>query len=146
MPDIQISYLAIALAVFANFILGFVWYTFLFKRAWAIEMGFDPDMEPEKGEMQKGMLLTILGNIFMVWVLAHTIAVWNPVTWGLAPNEYSDACRALLTAFFSWLGFSVPLLLSGVAWGRQSWKLFSINAAYYLLAMAVVAMILVFVK
>ncbi len=144
MPDIDVSYPAIAVAVVANFILGFLWYTFLFKRTWAIEMGFDPDMEPEKGEMQKGMLLTILGNFLMAWVLAHNIAVWNPTTWGLAASEYANACRALMAAFYTWLGFSVPLLLSGVAWGKQSWKLFSINAAYNLLAMVVVAMILVF--
>lgn len=143
MPSIHVSYVAIAIAVFANFILGFVWYTFLFKRAWSIEMGFDPDMEPEKGEMQKGMLLTILGNFLLAWVLAHNIAVWNPTTWGLAPSEYSDACRALMAAFYTWLGFSVPLLLSGVAWGKQSWKLFSINATYNLVAMIVIALILV---
>lgn len=145
MPDIQVSYTAILIAVFANFILGFIWYTFLFKRSWAIEMGLDPDIEPEKSDMQKGMLLTILGNALMAWVLAHNIAVWNPPTWGLAASEYSDLCRALMAAFYTWLGFSVPLLLSGVAWAKQSWKLFSINATYNLLALVVVAMILVFV-
>ena len=32
---------AVLIAVVANFILGFLWYTPLFGKAWAKEMGFD---------------------------------------------------------------------------------------------------------
>jgi Protein of unknown function (DUF1761) len=47
-----------------------------------------------------------------------------------------------MAAFYTWLGFFVPVLLSGVAWEKKSWKLFSINAAYHLLALFLVASIL----
>jgi Protein of unknown function (DUF1761) len=75
MPEIQVSLLGIALAVVVSFFFGFVWYTIIFGRAWALEMGFDPDEKPERREMIRGMLLMVLGNFFLAWVFAHNIAV-----------------------------------------------------------------------
>jgi len=49
MESIQINFLAVIVAVVANFFLGFIWYTPLFGKAWAIEMGFDPNEKPEGG-------------------------------------------------------------------------------------------------
>jgi hypothetical protein len=48
------------------------------------------------------------------------------------------------SAFFTWIGFYVPLLLSGVAWENKSWKLFGINAGYYFTALLAAGMILAF--
>ena len=39
--QLPINMVAILVAVVANFILGFLWYTPLFGKAWAKEMGFD---------------------------------------------------------------------------------------------------------
>ena len=50
--------------------------------------------------------------------------------------------RALVGALIPWLGFAVPMLLSGVAWEQRSWKLFGINAGYQLAALLTAAMIL----
>jgi Protein of unknown function (DUF1761) len=141
MPDFQISFLAILLAVIANFIFGFVWYTVLFKRIWAIEMGFNPDESPNKSEMIKGISLMIFGNFLLAWVLSHNIAAWNPETWGLAPSDTSSLARAGMAAFFAWLGFFVPMLFSSVAWEKKSWRLFGINASYHLLALVLVSVI-----
>jgi uncharacterized protein (DUF486 family) len=43
MPDIQINIIAIVIAVVANFFLGFAWYSVLFGRMWATEMGYNFD-------------------------------------------------------------------------------------------------------
>jgi len=45
----------------ANFILQMVWYTALFSKAWSKEMGYDPNMRPDKKAMLKGMALTSIG-------------------------------------------------------------------------------------
>lgn len=57
-----------------------------------------------------------------------------------APN----ATYGFYAAFFTWIGFFVPLLLAGVAWENKSWKLFGINAAYYFTALLAAGMILAF--
>jgi hypothetical protein len=143
MPTIEINYLAIAIAVVANFFLGFLWYTPLFGKTWAKEMGFDLTKKPPAGVMVKGMIIMIIGNFLMAYVFAHNIAVWNPVTWGLPASEMSPMSTVFSAAIFTWLGFFVPMDLNTVAWEMKSWKLFFINTSYHLLALIVVALILV---
>ena len=144
MPDIQINYLAVIIAVVANFILGFIWYTPLFGRAWAKEMGFDPDEKPPGSEMAKGLIFMVIGNFFLAYVFAHNIAVWDPETWGQGPSEMSKMANVASAAFFTWLGFFVPVDLNTVSWERKSWKLFGINTGYHLISLLVVAAILIY--
>ena len=142
MPNIEINYVAILIAVVANFILGFLWYTPLFGKAWGKEMGFDMTKKPPQGALIKGMVIMIIGNFLMAYVLAHNIAVWNPVTWGLPASTESPMGMAFAAAFFTWLGFFLPLDLNTIAWEMKSWKLFFINTSYHLLALIVVSLIL----
>ena len=142
MPDIKINFLAIAVAVVANFILGFVWYTPLFGKIWGREMGFDMEKKPPTSVLIKGMLIMVIGNFLMAWVFPRNLAVWNPVTWGLAPSEIPPAGFALSAAFFTWLGFYLPIDLNTVAWEMKSWKLFLINTVYHLLTLIIAAFII----
>jgi len=143
MPEFALSPLAIVIAVAVAFFTGFIWFTVLFGRTWAVEMGFDPDEQPDKAAMFRGMALNVLGNILLVWVFAHNIAVWNPETWGAGAAETTPLATAAMAAFFTWLGFFVPVQLSAVAWERHSWRLFAINAAYHFVTLFLVALILV---
>ena len=142
MPHIEINYLAVVVAVVANFILGFIWYTPLFGKAWGKEMGFDMTQKPPAGAMAKGMIIMIIGNFLMAFVFAHNIAAWNPVTWGLPATTEPTMSLAFKAAFFTWLGFFLPLDLNTVAWEMKSWKLFFINTSYHLLSLIIVALIL----
>jgi len=139
--ELNINMLAIAVAVIANFLLGFLWYTPLFGKAWGKEMGFDLNVPPEKGVMMKGMLFMVIGNIFFCWVFAHNIAAW-----GFVPgiSEMSPFANAMMSAVFTWLGFYLPGELGGTVWEKKSWKLFFINTGYHLTSLIVVSMILHF--
>ena len=142
MPEIQINYLAVLVAVVATFIFGFIWYTPLFGKAWAKEMGIDMSVKPSGGAMAKGMTLMVVGNFLMAWVFAHNLAVWNPETWGQGAMENPLAVFALSASFFTWLGFFLPVDLSTLAWENKSFKLFAINTSYHLLSLIIAAMIL----
>lgn len=142
MPNIHINILAIIIAVVANFVLGFLWYTPIFGRIWGKEMGFNMDEKPPGSALVKGMIFMVIGNFLMAWVFAHNMAVWNPVTWGLPPSEMSPAGNAIMAAVFTWLGFFFPGDLGAVAWEKKSWKLFFINTGYHFVSLLVVAMIL----
>ena len=141
-PNIHINMLAVVIAVAANFILGFIWYTPLFGKAWGKEMGFDMNQKPPSSALVKGMVFMVIGNFLLAYVFAHNIAAWNPVTWGQAPSAMSPAQNAFMAAVFTWLGFFVPQDLGRVAWEMKSWKLFFINTGYHFIALLVVAMIL----
>jgi len=142
MPNIQIDFMAVAIAVIACFFFGFIWFTVLFGKAWAIEMDFDPDEKPEPSAMIKSIAINTFGTFLLVWVFAHNIAVWNPTTWGLSPSEMSDGMNIAMAAIWTWLGFFIPVQLSHVAWGKASWKLFAINSMYHLLNLFIIASII----
>jgi hypothetical protein len=135
----EINYLAVFVATIATFIVGFVWYTPLFGKAWGKEMGFNMDRKPTSGELMKGMLLNFVGNFFMAYVFAHNNEAWTFVPdMGAMPM----GARIASAAIFTWLGFYVPQDFNKVAWGGRSWKLFFIDTGYHLVMLFVAATIL----
>ncbi len=141
--EMNINIFAILLAVVANFILGFIWYTPLFGKAWAKEMGFDINIKPAAGEMAKGMTIMIIGNFFLAYVFAHNIAAWSYVP---ETSEMSATSNIMMSTIFTWLGFYLPVDLGTVAWEKKSWKLFGINTGYHFMMLLVASLILTLMK
>jgi len=141
MEEMHINMTAILVAVVANFILGFLWYTPLFGKAWAKEMGFDTSIKPTGGEMAKGLIIMIIGNFFLAYVFAHNIAAWGYVP---GTKEMSKFANVMSSTIFTWLGFYVPADLSAIAWEKRSWKLFGINTGYHFMMLLIASLILTF--
>lgn len=137
--ELKINFVAVILAVIINFILGFIWYAALFSKAWTKEMGYDPNMRPDKRAMMKGMLLMIIGNFLFAWVLAFFLAGWQYIP---GAEEMSSFTMGINSAISVWVGFFAPVHLSRVVWEKHSWKLFFINSGYHLVATIVVALII----
>lgn len=137
--EFPINYVAILVAVVANFFLGFLWYTPLFGKAWAREMGFDTSVKPTGGQMAKGMIIMVIGNFLMAYVFAHNMGAWTFVP---GMDQMPAIGTILNSAIFTWLGFYVPQDLGRVAWEKKSWKLFFINTGYHLAMLLVAATIL----
>lgn len=137
--EISINYMAVGIAVLVNFIIGWLWYGPVFGKPWAAEMGMDMSKKPEAGVMAKGMIFMVVGNFLMAYVLAHNIFAW-----GLVPGMEDNAAlsRALMTAFFTWLGFYVPTHLGATVWEEKSWKLTAINLSYHFVTLFVAAFII----
>lgn len=137
--EMHINMVAVLIAVVANFFLGYIWYTLLFGKAWAIEMKVDMTRKPTGGEMAKGMIFMVIGNFFMAYVFAHNIMAWSYVP---GADQMGMVENVLSSAGFTWLGFYLPIDLSRVGWERHSWKLFAINTVYHLLTLVIAAVIL----
>ena len=140
-PFITLHWPAIAAAVVSNIVIGFLWYGPLLGKAWMKEMGLSPDHKPDQAAVKRSMIIMIVSAFLTAYVLAHTVAVWRPSTW----NAGADAANAIYgfsSAFFTWIGFFVPVLLGGVAWENKSWTLFGINAGYHFVALLAAGMIL----
>jgi len=142
-PAIHLNWLAIGAAVVSNIVIGLLWYGPLLGKAWMRETGVSPDHKPDPAAIKRSMLLMMVGAFLTAWVLAHTVAIWRPSTWN-AGTDAANAVYGLSSAFFTWIGFFVPVLLAGVAWENKSWKLFGINAGYHLVALLAAAMILAY--
>jgi len=137
--EIQINYLAVVVATVANFFFGFLWYTPLFGKAWAKELGINPTGPPPAGALAKGMIMGLIGSFLMAYVLAH-----NTMAWSFVPgiNEMPAIANILSAGIFTWLGFYLPVDLNRVAWESTSWKLFAINTVYHLGTTLIAATIL----
>jgi hypothetical protein len=141
MEEMNIKIVTILVATVANFILGFIWYTPLFGKAWAKEMGFDTSVKPAGGAIAKGMTFMVIGNFLLAYVFAHNIAAWNYVP---GTQEMPQFAKVMNSTIFTWLGFYLPMDLSTVAWEKRSWKLFGINTGYHFLMLLVASVILTY--
>jgi hypothetical protein len=137
--EMNINFVAILVAVVANFILGFIWYTPLFGKAWAKENGFDTSVKPASGELAKGMIFMVIGNFFLAYVFAHNIAAWSYVP---GMDQMSPMVSVANSAIFTWLGFYLPVDIGIVTWEKKSWKLFFINTGYHFMMLLVASLIL----
>ena len=142
MEQIKISFISIIIAVVANFILGYIWFTPLFGKIWGRHMGYDMNQKPQRSVMMKGMIFMLLGNFLFAWVLAHNMAAWTFVPGTELMSPFSNA---MMAAIFTWLGFYFPVDLGSTVWERKSWPLFFINTGYHLTSLIVVALILVYI-
>jgi hypothetical protein len=134
---------AIVAAAFANFVVGAIWYTPLFGKTWAKELGLDTSMKPDAKFMAKALSLSFVGNFLLTWVLAWTMAAWQFLPGAADVPPIVNGSR---TAFFLWLGFYVPLLISAKTWEGRSWKLIGINGGYYFVTLLTAALILAYWK
>lgn len=139
--ELNINFIAVAVCVLLSFILGFVWYAALFMKPWTKEMGYDPNMRPDKKQMMKGMMVSIIGNFLFVWMLAFYLAGWKYFPYSNVMGTMSFAVNSALSV---WLGFFVPVHLSKIVWERHSWKLLFINSGYNLVSSILVAIILAY--
>jgi len=71
------NFLAVAVCVLLSFILGFVWYAAIFMKPWTKEMGYDPNMRPDKKQMMKGIAVSVIGNFLFVILVAIILAYWT---------------------------------------------------------------------
>lgn len=146
MPDIPLNPLALLVATVAGFFLSYFWYTPLFGKAWAKEMGFDPKEVPPTPKLIKSLLLTLVSVFLITLVVANNIAAWTPSTWGITGADIAKPSQALQAAGFTWMGFFLPNLLQGVAWEKRSWTLFAIDAGYYMTLLLTLAFITVYMR
>ena len=142
-PTISLNYLAIAVCVVVAMPLGFLWFGPLFGKPWAEHMGMSDMEQPDGATMAKSMVNFAISNLLIVYVLAHSVAVWRASSWGLGP-DMSNLTLAASTAGFTWLGYFLPLQMGRVAWEQKEWGLVAINASFDLTRLAIFAFILTY--
>jgi hypothetical protein len=137
--EYHINIVAVLVATVVNFFFGFLWYTPLFGKAWARELGIMVTEKPPAGALAKGMIIGVIGNFLMAYVFAH-----NNMAWSFVPDmqEMPKVGMILNAAIFTWLGFYLPTDLNTVAWEQRSWKFFFINTSYHLGTLLIAATIL----
>lgn len=133
---VPINWLAIVLCMASSVVIGMFWYGPLFGKKWMALTGISMPTT-QKPSMTKPIIISLIGAFFMSFVLSHNIA------FGSAYLDITGINAALQGAFWQWLGFIVPVNLSFVAWEGKPWALFWIHSLYWLVLMAVMAILIV---
>lgn len=140
------NWLALLVAIVANFVIGFVYYAPWFPtgKMWMRYQGIDPaTAKPDKNDMMKGLLMMLVGSFLMMLVLGHMLFFTKDMT-PFVRAEGEQMNTAFSWALLFWAGFQVPMLLGSVAWEKKPAGMAVINAGYQLISMVVAAMIFVY--
>lgn len=138
--DINVNLLAVLVAAIAAFAAGFVWYTMLFQKPWAKEMGYNmEEMKNDKkaqAEAGKSYMISGLLGLVTAYMLAHVMQ--------LSQNSfnYSPITSGVTSAISMWIGFVGPVQALDSIFGKTSWKLWMINSSYQLVSLIVMGIVI----
>jgi hypothetical protein len=136
--EVAVNYVAVLLAAVASMLVGFAWYSpALFGKPWMKLMGYTQE-SLKKAQKQMGSLYAISFVLSLVsaYVLSHVMV--------LSENyfHYDTFSTGINTAFWMWVGFVMPVQLTGEIFGGKKWMLFVINSGYQLASMLLMAIVL----
>jgi hypothetical protein len=134
-PEISISWAAIAVATIAAMAIGSIWYGPLFGEKWMRLVKLSKK-DTEKS-WQKPMLVMLVLSVLQAFILAHFIAYAQYYYF-----ETSEVIIGILTAFWLWAGFVLPVLGGSYLFARRSLELMKIDLGNYLVTLVAMGAII----
>ncbi|MBI2611008.1 DUF1761 domain-containing protein [Candidatus Kaiserbacteria bacterium] len=132
----EVTFLPILFAGVASVVIGFIWYhPRVFGGMWMRLANLSPE-QVEKGKKQMP-LMAFFG--LLASMLAAYVMNYFGIAWGVF-----DVIGAIELGFWCWAGFVAPTMLGMVLWEQRSFKLYAINALYWLVSFIAMAIVLVF--
>lgn len=120
----HVHYLAILIAATISMMVGTVWYSpGLFGKTWSKLIGKRMEDMQENG--RTGYMVSAIGALLQAFVLANVIRDVSLTT----------AVRGAMFGFWLWLAFIAVCAATDVVFSGRSWKLWKINAGYFLVVL-----------
>jgi hypothetical protein len=117
-------------------LLAMIWYhPRVFGTAWAQMSGITPEMQ-ERGKRRMPIMgfFAFLAALLVAYVMTYVSAAWGFYDWK----------GGLQLGFWIWIGFVAPTSLGSVLWEQKPFRLYLINALYWLVALLLMAQCIVF--
>ncbi len=115
----------IVIAAVIEWLLGALWFGLVFRKSWLLMAGFSETNKPKNGAF--GMVASFIACLLLTFVIAHIVG-WAGALTFTAGAKLGVIC---------WLGFMAPPLFTQHIFENRRANLFAINAAYWLLVMAI---------
>ena len=129
----QINYLAVLVSAVAIFLLGGLWYSFLFQKKWVALQGKTMGEGSATGGATASMFIQVfICGLVTAWVMAIAI--------GLLP--VFTVVRGLKYAVLLWLGFAAATSYGTYLFSMKSKQLWLIDTSYNLVSFLLAAAIL----
>lgn len=133
--EVEVNYLAVALAAISSMAVGSVWYARpVFGNLW-IKLA-KPNMNMGKSQSAYAIGVTFLVSLVTAYVLAHVTYLSN------AFFGHSFLQDAFTTAFWLWLGLTAARFITYDAFEGRRKKLTLLNIAHELVTLLIMAVII----
>jgi hypothetical protein len=125
------NYAAVLVAALAYWVLGALWYGFLFAKPW---MALEHLSEEQVKNMNPILpyLITFALNLLIAFVLAQ-ICIWRSA---------NTAARGAALGILLWIGFVGPVTFTNYMYEMRPLQLFAINEFYSLVGLSLMGAIL----
>ena len=124
----SINYFAVVVAALSAFIIGGLWYSVLFAKAWMVENGFDEET------LKSSNMAKIFGGAFIFSLIISFVLVLF-----LGPER--DAVMGATAGFMAGLFWVATAMGITYLFERKSLKLFLINAGYHVITFTIMGLI-----
>jgi hypothetical protein len=125
----SINYFAVLVAALSAFIIGGLWYSVLFAKAWMVENNFKEET------LRNSNMAKIFGGSFILsLIISFVLALF------LGPDR--DALIGTLAGFMAGVFWVATAMGITYLFERKSMKLFLINAGYHVLTFTIMGLIL----
>jgi len=131
----DINYLAVLVSAVASMVIGSIWYGPLFGKKFMAAMGMDQWSPEKQAEMKKGMAMMYVVQFIASLVMFYVLA------WFIGGLDQMTLSGGLMTAFWAWLGFALPIKIGEAIWGGK-WPLFWIGIGNMLVTLLVAGAII----
>ena len=129
----QINYLAVLVSAVVIFLLGGLWYSFLFQKKWVALQGITVGEGSAKGGPTASMFIQVfICGLLTAWVMAIAI--------GLLP--VFSVVRGLKFAVLCWLGFTAATSYGTYLFSMKPRQLWLIDSSYHFVSFLLAAAIL----
>lgn len=125
------NYLAVAVSALVYWLLGAVWYGFLFSKPW-MALEHMTDAQAKSMNPVLPYIITIALNLLIAFVLAQ-ICGWR---------NANTAARGAAIGILLWIGFIGPVTFTSYMYEMRPMQLFAINEFYSLVGLCVMGAIL----
>jgi surface polysaccharide O-acyltransferase-like enzyme len=126
------NYVAVLVAALAYWLLGAVWYSVLFQKAWMALENISPEQAQAAGAPIAPLIISFVLNLVIAFVLAQLCAWRNANT----------AARGAALGILIWIGFLGPVTYTTYMFEMRPKQLFAINEFYVLVGMCLMGAIL----
>lgn len=126
----------VVIAAIASMVIAMLWFSpMLFGNIWMKASGMSAKeiKDCKKKGMAKSMTFAFIASVITAYILALFM--------GFAGA--SNVMQSATIAFLLWLGFAMPVELSGVLWEKKSVKSFIIGTSYVLVSMIAMSAIII---
>jgi len=127
-----INWLAVIAGTVAFFVVGAIWYSLLFGKAWQREVGLTGEQLKTGRNMPLIFGLCLVLEFVVVLTLGHMFAFLHP-----------NARQMMMLATGFGLAIMTPAIGINYLYQRKSLKLFAIDAGHFIVGMAVVGVVFV---